>query len=103
MRMRQGDRQLPKSAALPPNAKWVLGIPANQYGVGRPPFNLGGIQINLGGGVLLITTKALVRRRGSGQRLWPDAQSLHVRFLVNLGAILAGVTSSTHRTLISTC
>ena len=86
MRAGKGVAGNPDKRRFAANAKWVLGIPANQYGVGRPPFNLGGIQVNLGGGAFIDNNKnpagEAIGVRGS---VCGPNGNLCVGFFVNLG------------------
>ena len=53
MRVGKGTASDPEKRRFAANATWIFGIPANTYGVGRPPFNLGGIQVGLAGGAFI--------------------------------------------------
>ena len=55
MRVGKGVPGNPEKRRFAASANFTLGIPANQYGVGRPPFNLGGIQVQLAGGLFTNT------------------------------------------------
>jgi hypothetical protein len=87
MRVGKGIPSNPEKRRFAANAKWIFGIPANKYGTGRPPFNLGGIQVNLGGGVFIDNNKSPAGEAlgVKGNVCGPNG-NLCIGFFVNLGA-----------------
>jgi hypothetical protein len=86
MRVGKGTASNPEKRRFAANATWIFGIPANTYGVGRPPFNLGGIQVGLAGGAF--TDKNFNPAREAvgvkGSVCGPNG-NVCVGFFVNLG------------------
>ncbi len=87
MRVGKGVAGNPEKRRFAANAQWIFGIPANQYGIGRPPFNLGGIQVNLGGGIFTDNNFSPAREATGvkGSVCGPNG-NICVGFFVNLGA-----------------
>jgi hypothetical protein len=87
MRMGKGVPSDPNKRRVAASATWVLGIPANKYGPGRPPFNLGGFQVGLAGGVFIDNNKSPAGEAVGvrGTVCGPNG-NLCVGFFINLGA-----------------
>ena len=87
MRIGKGVPGDPEKRRFAANATFILGIPANTYGVGRPPFNLGGINVGLAGGIFKDNNKNPAgEATGLKASVCGPNGNLCIGFFMNLGA-----------------